>query len=46
MVKASIEFAQFAVENPDDIEHLWKVLKKVQRAIKNAETVLYRSEYY
>jgi hypothetical protein len=46
MVKASIEFAQLAVENPDDIEHLWKALKKVQRTIKNAETVLYRSGYY
>ena len=46
MVKASIEFAKLAVENPDDIDRLWIELKKVERAIKKAETVLYRSEYY
>jgi hypothetical protein len=46
MVKASIEFAQSAVENPDEIDHLWIALKKVQRAIKRAETVLNRSQYY
>jgi hypothetical protein len=45
IAKASIEFAKLAVENPGDIDSLWKELKKVERAIKKAETVLYRSEY-
>lgn len=46
MAKASIEFAKLAVENPDDIDELWRALKKIERAMSKAETVLYRSEYY
>lgn len=46
LTKASIEFAKLAVEHPDDIDNLWKALKKVERALRRAETVLYRSEYY
>lgn len=46
MAKAGIEFARLAVENPENTEVLWKALKKVENAIKKAETVLYRSEYY
>jgi len=45
MAKVSIEFAKLAIENPDDTDSLWKALKKVENAIKKAETVLYRSEY-
>jgi hypothetical protein len=45
VAKLSIDFAKLAVENPDDIDSLWKALKKVENAIKKAETVLYRSEY-
>jgi hypothetical protein len=45
VAKVSIDFAKLAVENPDDIDSLWKALKKVENAIKKAETVLYRSEY-
>ena len=46
LAKASIEFAKLAVENPDDITELLRVLKKVERATSKAEKVLYRSEYY
>lgn len=45
VAKVSIDFAKLAIENPDDIDSLWKALKKVENAIKKAETVLYRSEY-
>jgi len=46
MAKASIEFAKLAVEDPEDIDGLWKALKKMERAIRKAETVLHRAEYY
>lgn len=46
IAKASIEFVKLAVDNPEDIDELWKALKKVERAIGKAETVLYRAEYY
>ena len=46
LVKASIEFAKLAVENPDDTDRLWKALKKVERATGKAETVLYRADYF
>ena len=46
MAKASTEFARLAVENPDDQDQLWKALRKVERALKKADTVLYRAEYY
>jgi len=46
MAKTSIDFAKLAVENPDDIDELWKELKKVERAMKKVDTVLYRAEYY
>lgn len=46
LAKASIEFTKLAVDNPDDIDELWRVLKKVERAIGKVETVLYREEYY
>jgi hypothetical protein len=46
LVKASIEFATLAVDNPDDIDQLWKKLKKVDGALRKLETVLFRAEYY
>ena len=46
LVKASIEFAKMAVEDPDDNKHLRKVLKRVERAIRKTETVLHRAEYF
>jgi hypothetical protein len=43
LAKASIEFAKQAVENPEDTDTLWKSLEKIERAIRRAETVLYRT---
>lgn len=44
--KASIELAKIAVENPDDLDQLWKTLKKVDRALSKAAKVLNRAEHY
>jgi hypothetical protein len=44
LAKASLELAKLAVEHPDDLDALWKALKKVERARSKAETVLYRAE--
>lgn len=46
LAKASLEFTKTAVHTPEDLDELWKSLKKVERAIRKAETTLYRSEYY
>jgi len=46
LVKASVDFTKLAVNNPDDIDELWKALKKVERALGKVEKVLYRAEYY
>ncbi len=46
ITKASIEFTKLALDSPEDIDDLWKALKKVERAVRKAETVLYRAEYY
>lgn len=46
LAKASIEFAKLAVEDSDNIDELWRIMKKVDRAIRKAETVLNRAEYY
>jgi hypothetical protein len=43
LAKASIEFAKKAVENPEDIDTLWKSLEKIERILRKAETVLYRT---
>ncbi len=45
LAKASIEFARLAVENPDDLDKLWKALKKVDRVIQKAEITLHRADY-
>jgi hypothetical protein len=44
LVKASIEFAQLAVSDPNDEEGLYKALQKVRRALNKSGTVLYREE--
>jgi hypothetical protein len=46
MTRASIEFAKLAIEDPEDIDGLWRALKKVEKAVKRTETVLYRSDQY
>ena len=46
LAKASIEFAKLAVDNPEELDELWRALKKVEKAIRKAVTVLYRAEYY
>ncbi|MBN1843707.1 MAG: hypothetical protein JW883_15695, partial [Deltaproteobacteria bacterium] len=45
MVKASIEFAQLAVSDSADLDHLYKSLRKVERAFSKSNTVLNREEY-
>ncbi|OEU49771.1 MAG: hypothetical protein BA861_08485 [Desulfobacterales bacterium S3730MH5] len=45
LVKASIEFAQIAVSDSDDLAHLCKSLRKVERALSKSNTVLNREEY-
>lgn len=46
LAKASIEFTKTAVNTPDDLDELWKSLKRVERAIRKAETTLFRTEYF
>lgn len=45
MVRASVEFAILANENPDDIDELWEAFQTVERAVSKTELVLQRSEY-
>ncbi len=45
LTKASLELTQSAASNPDDLDLLWEILKKVQRAINKVEDTLYRSEH-
>jgi hypothetical protein len=45
LVKASIEFAQIAASDANDLESLHKALNKVRRAYNKSNTVLYREEY-
>ena len=44
LAKASIEFTKTAVHTPDDLDQLWKSLKRVERAIRKVETTLFRAE--
>jgi len=46
LVRASIEFARMATENPDDTERLWKAYRRVERVARRIETVLQRAEYF
>lgn len=45
LIKASIEFAQFAVSDVNDWENLLKALRKVRRAFNKSNKVLYREEF-
>lgn len=46
LVKASLELAQKAAHDPDDLEGLWKSLQKVGRTARRVEAVLERQERY
>ena len=46
LVKASLELAQSVVHDPDDLDALWQHLKKVDRTLRQVETILYRAERY
>jgi len=46
LVKASVELAHVAVQNPDDLDGLWDCLQKVGRALGSVETALRRSERF
>lgn len=46
LARASLELTQLAVEQPDELDELWKAWKKVERALRKAETVLHRAEPY
>ena len=46
LIKTSISFAKMAVDNPDNVDDLLKELKKIERAITKAETVLFREKIY
>ncbi len=46
LVKASLELAQSAVHDPDELDELWRFLKKVERALEQIETTLNRAERY
>lgn len=43
LVKASLEFAQFAVDSADDLDRLWKSFEKIERTVQKLETTLYRA---
>ncbi|MBW2429824.1 MAG: hypothetical protein JRF56_12745 [Deltaproteobacteria bacterium] len=45
LVKASIEFAQLSVSESADLNHLYKSLRKVERALRKSNMVLNREEY-
>jgi hypothetical protein len=45
LVRASVEFAQFAVTDDCDPDSLHKALQKVRRAFNKMNTVLNREEY-
>ena len=45
LVKASIEFAQIAVSDSDDLDNLYKSLRKVELALRKSSIVLDREGY-
>lgn len=45
LVKASLELARCAVNDPDDIDSLYECLKKVERAGKKVGTIISRIDY-
>lgn len=44
VLKAAIEVAQAATERPDDLDHLWRLTSKVNRAAGRLKTVINRTE--
>lgn len=46
LIKASIEFAQFAASEPEDAEGVYIAMKKVRRAFKRLETVVNRGHIW
>ncbi len=44
LARASLEFTQTVASNPDNLDLLWKTLKKVERALSKVENTLNRSE--
>lgn len=45
VLKASARLAQAAVHDPDDLDTLWDLGQRVQRALRRLETVLNRAEW-
>lgn len=45
VLKASARLAQAAVHDPDDLDTLWKMGRRVQKALRRFETVLDRAEW-
>lgn len=46
MIKASIEFGQAALADPDDLDGLWDCYNKVARSLKKAYRTIERAEMY
>lgn len=44
LAKTGTNFAKLALDDPDDTVALWKALKQIERAVRKAETILYRAE--
>jgi hypothetical protein len=42
LIKAGVELAQLAADNPADVDRLWKSFGKIERAVRKLETTLYR----
>jgi hypothetical protein len=42
LVKASMNFINTAVQNPDDFDGLWNAFEKVEQAVRKVERTLYR----
>jgi len=45
LIRASLEFAQVAFENPNDLDSLEKPMQKVQRAFEKLQDAVYFSEF-
>ena len=45
VLKASARLAQAAVHDPDDLDALWEMGQRVQKALRRLETVLDRAEW-
>jgi hypothetical protein len=45
LVRASLDFARTAVENPDDLDTLDKPLRKVERAFDKVKETMFLSDF-